>query len=260
MKIMPTDIMGIDDHIQACLVELHPIVSEYSYPLFAADNQDRPDLFASCVFIEINNIPYLVTAAHALYEIEKSGSKVHVGAAGIKEITAGGDIRSSRDGKDPLDIAAIPISKKYIDSQEISLLAVDNTVIGRDFDHPHMHCMHGYPCTKNKKFKAVDMQKKIFTTYAFTYAGTIPKGIDFSKYKKDPSLHSALNYSIGKDNSGKKVNPPKPKGMSGGGLWVIPSSFNARKLFLKGILIEQYGKTVFATNIEQVAKLINENA
>ena len=256
---MASSILGIDDHIQACLAELHPIVSKYSYPLFAADGQDRPDLFASCVFIEINNIPYLVTAAHALHEIEKTGSKVHVGAAGIQEISEA-DIRSSQDGRDPLDIAAIAIDREFITAQDISVLTTDQTVTGRVFERPHMHCMHGYPCTKNKQFKAIDMQEKIFTAYAFTYAGTIPKELDYSKYKKDPRIHSALSYSVGKDNTKKRVTPPKGKGMSGGGLWIIPSSFNARSLFLKGLLIEQHGEIVFSTQIEHVLKFIEENA
>jgi hypothetical protein len=74
-----SQILDINEHIRLALSETHPEVSRFTYPLFAVDHRDRPDLFASSVLIECDESPILVTAAHAIREIGKSGSAVHVG-------------------------------------------------------------------------------------------------------------------------------------------------------------------------------------
>ncbi len=255
---MSSELFGIDDHIQSCLAIIHPIVAKYTLPLFAADLQDRPDLFASCIILKVSDVVYLVTAAHALYEIEKTGSSVHLGGTLIKEIKYN-DIRSSVDGKDPLDLAVISLDKKFIEDNKIKPLEVDRTTYKRVFDSPHMHCIHGFPCTKNKKNKAIDFNKKVFKTYGFTYAGSQPISLNYKQFKKDPNIHCTINYSVGKNDTGNRVDPPKGKGMSGGGIWVVPNSFKPENVFLKGILIEQHKETIFATKIDKVLEFIKNN-
>jgi hypothetical protein len=257
--MMPSDIIRIHDHITACLAAVHPEVSRYSRALFAVDKRDRPDLFASCVVLEYGDSIYLVTAAHAIHEIERYGSSVHIGGKEVG-LVEGTVVRSSSDGSDPFDIAAVRIESAFASSMALEPLSVKKTMVGRSFEKPHMHCMHGYPATKNKTIKAADTARKVFTTYGFTYASTVPRQIDFSKFKKNTADHLCLSYDTGVNSDGKVAKPPKPQGMSGGGLWVVPNSFCGAEVYIAGILIEQHGQLVFATRIERVIELIQKSA
>jgi hypothetical protein len=75
--------LDIGDHIRLALAEVDPEVARFTYPLFSVDTRDRPDLYASSVLIECDGVPVLLTAAHAIQEISKSGGAVHIGAKHI---------------------------------------------------------------------------------------------------------------------------------------------------------------------------------
>ena len=102
--------INIDEYIQNALAIIHPILSSHTYALFGVDNRDRPELFASSVLIKVDDIAVLVTAAHAICEIEKYGSAIHVGAnKSIYELT-NDFVRSSKGGDDQLDLAALSVN------------------------------------------------------------------------------------------------------------------------------------------------------
>jgi hypothetical protein len=46
--------------------EVSDLIQSYTYPLFRHDENGRPTLFASCVFLYVDESFYLVTARHAL--------------------------------------------------------------------------------------------------------------------------------------------------------------------------------------------------
>ena len=252
------DIMLMHDHIQDTISQCHPILVDHSGALFAVDAAGVPDLYSSCVFLNLDDSNYLITAAHAPYQIEKSGSTVHVGVKNIQEVIAK-EKRTSSDGSDPLDLAVYELAAGFVEESGIKPVREEDTLIGRSFKNPHMQCMHGFPLTKNKQFNAVDMSRNVFSTYAFTYAGAQPKRAVYGLPERNASTHSVLSYNLSRRPDGQKVNPPKPKGMSGGGLWVVPNSFDASKVYLGGILIEHIGKNVVATRIERVADIIRAN-
>ena len=252
-------IIDISTHIQASLGELHPYFSKYTYPLFSKTEKGTPDLFASCVFLDIDDSPYLVTAAHALFEIEKSEGDIHVGSKSIKEIQSS-EVRTSNNGKDPLDLAVMKLTDDFINDKSVKILSTSNTTIGRHFNSPQMYCMHGFPCSKNIRKKAINMEKKIFSTYAFTYGATDIEDKYYAICKKDKKTHIGLSYKISRDSKGNKVNPYIPKGMSGGGCWLVPDILNTERVYLSGILIENPGKHVYATRIENVYDLVQKIA
>ena len=90
-----------------------------------------------------------------------------------------------------------------------------------------------------------------------TVSGILVAGLALTCF---PGTHIALSYELGRNKDGVKVNPPKPKGMSGGGLWIVPNSFEPNRIFLAGILIEHHGKVVLATRIESVVRFVREYA
>ncbi|MDO8263663.1 MAG: hypothetical protein Q7T21_10620 [Gallionella sp.] len=257
-----TGLLGIGDHIRLALAEIHPEVARFTYPLFAVDTRDRPDLYATSVLIECDGIPVLLTAAHAIYEISKSGSAVHIGAKHITQLSPQ-FVLSSEDGSDPLDLAAIEFPVDLMKSEEMKALPLARTMLGKTFSSVHMRCIHGYPCTKNRTNHRVNEASKTFSKFGFTYAGSSTElQVDYPSYNKETIKHVALQYQRdGKNEKGEKATPPKPKGMSGGGLWLIPDSFNPKALYLEGIAIEFHkGKSlVFATRIEHAIAFIRRN-
>lgn len=256
---MKPRILEIGDHIQLSLAECHPLFLRWSAPLFAVDTRDRPDLFATCVAVEARGRVYLVTAAHAVHEIEITGSAIHVGGKDIKVFPGKFDC-TSIDGCDALDIAVAEIDKHFVTGNGLSIVRASQIARYGQFSRPHLHCMHGYPLTKNKPFKSIDVARKKVKTYAFTYAGALKPEPDYKHPGRSGRSHVALSYQLGKNHQGVKVNPPKPKGMSGGGLWIVPDSFNSSKCFLSGILIEHHGKMVLATRMDEVLNFIAQRA
>jgi hypothetical protein len=54
-------------------------------------------------------------------------------------------------------------------------------------------------------------------------------------------VHALVEYQdLGWNEKGNKVSPPHPKGISGGGAWVVPDSFAGRAVYLDGIAIEYH--------------------
>ena len=260
---MPSEprILTIGDHLHLTLAEVHPEVSRFTYPLFAIDERDRPDLYASCVLLECDGIAYIVTAAHAISEITKTGSTVHIGARHIKPL-ASEFVLSSPCGRDALDIAAMVAPLELLETEEMDVLPQARTTLNRQFDNYHFRCIHGYPCNKNKQKQRLDAVNKSFTRYGFTYAGASRSvQVDYSKFKKDPRSHVVLEYqSKGRDESQQIVAPPHPKGISGGGSWLVPDSSAAIAPYLDGIAIEYHKSRslVFATRVEHVMTFIRQ--
>ena len=253
---MKSQLVNLDDHIRSSIAGCHPLLTELSAPLFAVDSRNRPDLFATCVAISLNGRIYLVTAAHAVCQIERAGSEVHVGKKQILVVPSK-FFRTSVDGEDPLDVATVEISAEFAKKVGISIVEESQLMVRRYFENPHFYCMHGYPLTKNKPFKSINAAKKVVNTYAFTFAGAENRNPDYRHNSRSEHTHIGLSYQLGKNEEGAKVNLPKPKGMSGGGLWIVPNSFESSLIFLGGILIEHHRKNILATRIEKIVELLN---
>lgn len=255
-------ILTVGDYLHLTLAEIHPEVSRYTYPLFAVDDHARPDLYASCVLLECDDIPFIVTAAHAISEIGKTGSSVHIGAHHITALAPKFRL-SSPDGRDPLDIAAMIAPRELLESEEMEVLPQGQTTVNREFRNYHLRCVHGYPCNKNKQEQRLDIVNKSFTRYGFTYAGASKNiQVDYSRFKKDPQWHVALEYQRrGRDETRQIVTPPHPKGISGGGSWLVPDSTKATTVYLEGIAIEYHKSRalVFSTRIEHVITFIRQH-
>lgn len=244
--------------IKSTIAVLDPQLRQLTYPLFAVDNQDRPDLHGSSVLLEVDGHTVLVTAAHVVSDISKIGSTVHVGATdAILALPA--FARTSLDGKDPLDLAAVRVPDDLLRHFRTPLPMSEIFVVPT----PHMRCIHGYPASKNKQYRSVDESRRVFVSEVFTYAGA-SQGLDdeYVSCKKSRDLHIALRYQKNSRNAeGDRVQPPDPYGMSGGGLWQVPDIHNPNLFLLEGISVDyhQRGAVVFATRIEQVIQFVRQN-
>ncbi|EGR1072220.1 hypothetical protein OEK23_001189 [Vibrio cholerae] len=258
-------ILSINEHINLALEETEKHLSSFTYPVFAEAKNDRPDLFASSVLIEFKSSIYLVTASHVIDELNKANSAFHLGINGEFVPLESEFVRSRpiEDGtKDNFDIAVYELSRDFVCKYSLNYITEDKMLVNKAFQSVHLTCIHGYPCSKNKQVKALKGGKS-FNLFAFTYAG---KNIEFdstwAKYEKNPEFHACMSYGAIRAEDGGTQNPPSPKGMSGGGVWIIPNSFEPRNAYLKGIFIEYFSgeKISFCTKIDKVLKFIEDFA
>jgi len=256
-------IISIHEHVDLALEKTEKHLSLFTYPIFAEANNDRPDLFASSVLIEYKSQVYLVTASHVIDELNNANSAFHLGINGQfipleKEFVRS---RPPKDGeKDNFDIAIYELSKDFINQHSLNYVTENQMLVNKAFQSVHLTCIHGYPCSKNKQVKALKGGTS-FNLFAFTYAGRNVEPNDaWVKYEKSPDFHAGMTYDLIRAQDGGTQMPPSPKGISGGGAWVIPNSFQPTNAYLKGIFIEYYsgGKMSFCTKIDKVIKFIED--
>jgi hypothetical protein len=257
-KMNRTDLS--DGDIRRVVSEVDAEISQYSCALFGLDARDRPDLYASCVILECDGVPVLITASHAIDAIENETRKgVYVGAKDLT-LVPGPFKRSSESEDGSIDIAAIAVSAEFLQDQKMSAWPLRRTALGRVLLISDFGCIHGHPSTKNKQRRQIDDETKTFKRRHITHADVLAKPADYQRCRKDPEVHMGLRYRKGKNEEGNRAVPPDPIGISGGGMWVIPD-FNAARArsLLAGIVIEYCendGLVVFATRIDHVAHFI----
>ena len=251
------------DEINRAISELDAEISLFSYALFELDSRDRPDLYASCLLLECDEISVLITASHAIDAIESEIRQgVHVGAKHLAALP-GQFTRSSNSGDDSLDIAAIVLSEDFLQDEEMTALPLSRTTWKTPLSISRVGCIHGYPCTKNKQRRQIDDATRTFRRHHRTYVGVLAEPRDYQRFGKNPSLQIGLRYRRGRNKKGNRVVPPDPGGMSGGGIWMIPD-FNAARAtsLLGGIAIEHFkenGEVVFGTQVGHIVKFIRSH-
>lgn len=255
-------IISISDHIHMVMKEIESELNSYTYPVFVNAQNNRPDLIASSVAIEINSRVFLVTASHVLDKVSQANSPFYLGLNGKFVGLEGAFTRSVHERKDHFDIAFCELLPAFVNANEIRFVVEDKLMRRRSFPSIHLSCIHGYPCTKNKQGSALKGDNR-FKSFAFTYGGKIDKFFtDWAKYNKNKDFHTCMNYGRARDINGEIITPPSPRGISGGGLWLIPNSFAPKDVYLEGVFIEYHerGKISFSTKIEKVVAFIETNS
>jgi len=240
----------IDEIIKATQEE----VNKYTYPIFVISN-DKPDLIASSVIIEIEKKYYLITASHVIEEVTSVNTPFSIAIKNnFLKIT---DIFTCADKN--FDIAYVELNSKFISKNNIISLK-PNRLIPKEVDLAgnNIAFIHGFPNSKNKQKKALFNQKS-FRVKAYAYAGIIKN--DFSnwdKYDKLKENHTCMSYGKTSNNN----TPTNPKGISGGGLWIVPDISNPKNYYLESIAIEYYKRDsiVIATKILKVISFIEETS
>ena len=170
---------------------------------------------------------------------------------------------------DPFDIALIELSAEK--SEQIALtnsyINLAQCDISHFFDHDQLFFVCGFPEVTTFPFtlhKTLHLAPFGFITGR--YAGDT-SGIPAAVYQDD--LHLLLDYSEGnrKDERGLPVPLPEPPGMSGCGVWRLPSpdipveSWESDRLRLVAIVHSIHSKTkvVIATRLKYVLQLLYQN-
>src|ERR1700730_16960430 len=188
--------------------EMSKTIQSYTYPLLRFDHKGRPDLLASCLFLEVDASVYLVTAAHALGGV--FAGLMTRGRHHLFDIRAQGGKAKGINGQE-FDIAALAMERHAVQEHAVkfvtpSMLATTGTV-----DNPHSRAFCGYPVSRNKQKDALDRPTKTFTTRCYTYFGFADFAAEYRDFDKSRDIHMGLHYGPGTDDTGRELTtPPSP--------------------------------------------------
>jgi hypothetical protein len=237
--------------------EVSDFIQSYTYPLFRYDNNGRPTLFASCVFLQVDEVVYLVTARHALKGL--TTGLLTRGRSHLFDIGGQGGMAQGVNGEE-FDIAALKIDSALAQEHSLRTIPPSMLTTAVEVQNPHSRAFCGFPVSKNKPADALNSQTKMVTTRCYPYFGAADFHGDYRAFDKSPDIHIGLHYEPGSDDAGRLLTTlPSPRGSSGGGAWLIPDFSKPNQVFLEGIVIECHdNKYVFSTRIEHVIDFIRE--
>lgn len=235
-------------------------ILEFTYPVVRMDKDAIPEQIATCVFVQVDGSNYLVSAGHALRDfvgaIHTRGHEKLAVVTGKVALTG-----LDKDGKDHIDLAVLKVESDFIAANKINVVTQTRFSTSVIVENPHSRLISGYPISKNKN--AFDRKTGVFNGYSHTYFGFAECDVDFSLFKKSTQDHIGMEYTEAIDGSGKVFTTPiHPRGISGGGAWLLPDLRRPEMFFLEGIFIELHpnGKKryAFSVRLEHVIGFIRQ--
>lgn len=250
--------LQMSDEFAPGIAKASNLIQRFTYPLLRFDDRGVPDVFASCVFIDVAGAIYLVTAAHALRD--NSVGLITRGKGRLFQVAGRGTVSRS-EGDDHFDIGAVCVDECAVLEHEIQYVSSDMFSSSIVASNPHSRAICGFPASMNKQARILDRRTRTITGKCYTYFTFTEYQGDYAAFGKSPTVHIGLDYLPGRDNRGRTLTSlPSPRGLSGGGTWLVPDLNQPDAVFLEGIFIEchpprkpRYG---FSTRIDSVIQFI----
>ncbi|MBL8258846.1 MAG: hypothetical protein JNM60_03415 [Candidatus Competibacteraceae bacterium] len=237
--------------------------------IYGATENGKPDHIGSCVLLEYHGEKIIVTAAHIIdnnnfTSLYITGESKLVQIVGSCLITAAQN--NDRD-KDKFDFSVLPISDELASNLGDVFFIPESNWGLHELPAKDRCCLAlGFPNSRNKK---IDAARNTVKLEPFVYTSTL---------KSDPKIFEEIKFSMAehylldfcsrhsKDFNNKITNSICPKGVSGGGLFLIEDMANPESYrpeaecsgkFL-GILIEQRKnkKVLVFTKISTIEKAL----
>jgi len=237
--------------------ECSELIQSYTYPLLV-DVNGVPDLIASCFFLELSGHVFMVTASHVLRR--RYGSGLMTRGRGRLAVLRGAAAVTGPAHSDHLDIAILKLDPQFADEQDFNPVPTSMFAGLANIRNAQARAVCGYPISKNKRGRAVDRRKALFTARIFTFFGNLLDGERYRRFRKSPLDHVGLDYRPpGIDDDGHLLTKlPSPRGLSGGGSWLVPDFKAPRSVFLEGVFIECHeARYAFSTRLEHVIGFIS---
>lgn len=146
--------------------EVSDFMQSYTYPLFRYDDNGRPTLFASCVFLQLDESAYLVTARHALKGV--TTGLMTRGRSHLFDVVGQGGMAQGVEGEE-FDIAVLKIDSEIVQEHALRAIPPSMLTTAVEVQNPHSRAFCGFPVAKNKPVDALNMTTKMVTTRCYPY-------------------------------------------------------------------------------------------
>lgn len=234
-------------------------------PIYGADSNGRPTHIGSSILIEIDGVKMIATAAHVIdHNVQTS---LYVGGMGALNLLVGEfqtTIAPKGDRhRDHYDFAFVELSPDQIaELGEVRFVTEREMVPARTPVDKRLFTAIGYPNSKNKRF---DANSKMLRGQLYQYS---------SLHRAEPALAAKLgvtdddhllitHHPYAADETGRKVRPIGPRGLSGGAMIeAVETSlayFRGERSWtprLAGITIERDSNRLIATRMHVVISAI----
>jgi len=201
------------------------------------DGKPHPE--GSGVFLKIGNEKFLLTAAHV---IENQENDIYVGIDKHNLVKLGGELTinsiSGSRKKDKLDLAIMKLSTETINKLGDVYEFLDESEIGinHNFKDLPMYQSVGFPATMSKYNRHKDEIK----SNPFIYTTMPAESEVYQKLNCETYCNIIVKYDKGKIinyKTKKQQTGPDPFGISGSGLWYIPSQLEVPGKKLDKLLV-----------------------
>lgn len=212
------------ERVNKCSDELAKKYLKSVRAIYGSTEHGSPVHIGSSVAIIYKEEKYLITAAHVLDENKLTALYVS-GESHLTLIEATAFVTSAPEGNrddDIIDFAIIHIDEKLqSDIGDIHYISKSEMLLN-DLDGNYRCCLAlGYPNSKNKvKLKGGNHIKEA----SFVYAGYLKSDAElYIRTGTNPKYHYLLDYNwkYSKDEHNNIVSSVRPRGVSGGGLFLI---------------------------------------
>jgi hypothetical protein len=197
-------------------------------PIFIkTDVPKRIVQIGTAVFVDLNNHPFLFTAAHVTDDMEK-GTLLVPTANGLSEIdgyTAFIDLPPEiARADDTVDMAYIRLSSKFACELCHHFLPLPQTKsqLVASSEELGVVSVVGYPASKSKK------KPDGFKSELYYFRGVAAQKDIYDSLKLCPTTSSVIHFSMKRTvnpSTNERITPPSPNGMSGGAVFAWPAGY-----------------------------------
>ena len=196
-------------------------------PIFLwREGAEHPEQVGTGVYLLLGDRSYLFTAGHVT-DLLAEGDLCIPTAHGIRAIAGGVASNILREGQarrdDRLDLGYIRLDTEHEDERHPEFIHLPR----RDIDitgqlQPGDFCsIGGYPISKGRH------KDGTLSSEAYSYVGIAAEHSEYERLGYDVNVHVLVKYHIKKGifPEGDRVNPPHPRGLSGGGVFRLAGAF-----------------------------------
>jgi hypothetical protein len=233
-------IINLRDNFELSIDQIQKDLEYFTYPIFQENRNNRPELVASSVAVEIGGSHFLCTASHVLMSLDDNrptyiaNSNLHKKGALVS--LRGKAVFTKRVNETDFDLCLFDVTEI---KENFNFLSERKITRESKFRQGSLQILLGYPLSKNKVTKTVNPESNVVETGFQTIGVKIDRKIKMSSFVgKNEGIHLGFTYNL--DHLKQKL--PFPRGMSGGGVWHIPNIYNLNRFYLTGIFIEYHKK------------------
>jgi hypothetical protein len=252
-------IISLQDNARLVNEKAYKSLLHFTPQLFIlTEEKNSIEAFGSGVFFEIEDNHYLITAGHC---IRQNGANISVGILDKGRFTFLKGTVVLEQGKDnKIDVAVVKLSNEsvIICKHNYGFITQTHLLENRTITEETEYLIVGHPISKT----SIDYKRKKIKYEPLGYLSKSREDKYYGKlgFNKQQSILLSFNRrrSCFMFEGGMNISP-NPKGISGCGLWYIPSYFTEEITFkLAGIMVEYHNElnTVVATKNEVIIPLI----